>query len=109
MLARELGYTLNDLLDSLGEGELDLWYELHKRQPLSNPWLQTGRLCATFANFNAWGLQRPLQAEEFMPLHREPPTPEQLRRAFLAAMAGLGIAIVDKSCSNSPAASRTAS
>lgn len=90
MLARELGYTVRDLLDSLGPGELEHWYELHKSQPLGNPWYQTGLLCATVANFNAWGVKKPLRPEDFMPTIRRPATPDELHRQFLAVMACLG-------------------
>jgi len=90
LLARELKYTVADLLDSLGDGELDFWFELHKRQPIGNDWYQTGLLCSTFANFNAWGLKKPTAPEDFMPRIVEPATVEQLERQFLAAFAALG-------------------
>lgn len=109
MVARELGYTLKDFLDHIGEGELDLWWELHTRQPFGSPWHQTGQICATIANANPWGRGRAYRPEEFMPLYRPPQTPEQLHKAFLASMAGLGVKIVDKACSDSHAKPTTPS
>lgn len=50
LLARELGYTLKDLLASLGEHELELWYEIHKREPIGQPWLRHGILCSTITD-----------------------------------------------------------
>ena len=96
MLARELGKTVNELLDDLGEGELNLWYQIHKRQPLGNPWYQTGLICATVANFNAWGVKKTLKPDDFLPRLREAEKPEALHRKFLAVLACLGITPVRK-------------
>jgi hypothetical protein len=95
ILARELGYTLKDLLESLGEGEIDLWYELHKRQPIINPWYQTGLICSTMVNY-PHGAIRWLHPEDFMPRLTIPLSDEQKLKqldacfmAMVAATAGI--------------------
>lgn len=85
-----MGKTVDELLRDLGEGELELWYQVHKKQPLGNPWYQTGVICSTVANFNAWGLKKTLRPEDFMPRIREPESAASLHRKFLAVLACMG-------------------
>lgn len=77
LLALALGKTVAELLDDLGDGELDLWYEYHKKHPLPDPWYQTGVTCDTFARYNGWHDHK-TKPTDFMPIYREPLTPDQL-------------------------------
>lgn len=95
--------TVDRLLDELGPGELEHWFALYKEEPFGTDWQRTGALCATFANYNAWGLKRPVKSEEFIPKIRKPITPKQARAAFRLAMAALGVKIVKKEPPCSPA------
>jgi len=74
----------------LASGELAYWAAYAQTvEPIGDDWFKTAWLCATVANFNAWGLKKPLQAEDFFPLRQlKTATPDvtKLHNAFLAAM-----------------------
>jgi len=79
----------------MGEGELELWYEHAKGQPLTNSWLQTGVIASTVANYAGRIATKFADAEMYCPIYRDPQTPAQLEAAMLAAFAAGGIEVID--------------
>jgi hypothetical protein len=92
-LALALGKTVAELLDDLGDGELEFWYAYNRYvEPIPNPWVQTAVLGRTFANSNPWD-SRNHRLDQFMPRiekQKQVIDPTKLHRQFLAAMTFLG-------------------
>ncbi|HWB00585.1 MAG TPA: hypothetical protein VG713_18960 [Pirellulales bacterium] len=86
------------MLDDLAEGELAYWYAFAGIEPFGDEWRQTGALASAAANF-AWGAKKWLCPEDFMPIVREPQSPEQLARlveaCFVSMASAQGLPIID--------------
>ncbi len=71
-LARTLHYTVQDLLDHLGEDELDLWVAFDQIEPLPDSWLETGTIASTVFNMLRSSETAPQRPIDFIPHSHKP-------------------------------------
>lgn len=81
-LALSLGRTLSELFRSMSAAEYRLWQARELIDPLPDPWLQTGQVCASVLAPHSRRVPNP---GDFIPrsdLRSRRQTPEQIRDAF---------------------------
>lgn len=82
-IALALGCTVDELYARMSFAEFQEWLVFLRDDPLPDPWLQTGVICATIANhaMNRSPNATPRQPRDFMPLPS--PRPRTLSTAQL--------------------------
>lgn len=84
-LARQMGRTLAELLDSIDSHELSLWIAYDRLEPLDDPYWRTGLICSTMANINKDKKTTAFKPDDFIPRQRnQTDQKEAMRNAFRA-------------------------